>query len=49
MPNKNNNTLKYNHEENFMKAPFTIYADMKSLLEKLVLAIIILMNHQQIK
>ena len=35
MPNKNNNILKYNHGEYFMKAPFIIYADMESLLEKI--------------
>ena len=33
MPDKDNNILKYNHGENFMKAPFIIYADMDSLLE----------------
>ena len=35
MPNKDNNILKYIHGENFMKAPFIIYADMESLLEKI--------------
>ena len=34
MPNKDNNILKYNHGENFMKALFIIYADLESLLEK---------------
>ena len=34
MPNKDNNILKYNHGENFMKAPFIIYADLESLPEK---------------
>ena len=35
MPNKDNNILKCNHGENFMKGPFIIYADMESLLEKI--------------
>ena len=35
MPNEDNNILKYNHGENFMKAPFIIYADMQSSLEKI--------------
>ena len=35
MPNKDNNILKYNHGEKFMKAPFIIYADLESLLEKI--------------
>ena len=34
IPNKDNNILKYNHGENFMKDLFIIYADMGSLLEK---------------
>ena len=34
MPDKDNNILKYNHGEKSMKAPFIIYADMESLLEK---------------
>ena len=34
MPNKDNNISKYNQGKNFMKAPFIIYADMESLLEK---------------
>ena len=35
MSNKDNNILKYNHGEKFMKALFIIYADMESLLEKI--------------
>ena len=35
MPNEDNKTLKYNHGEKSMKAPFIIYADLESLLEKM--------------
>ena len=35
MPNKDNKILKYNHGEKSMRAPFIIYADLKSLLEKM--------------
>ena len=49
MTNKSNNILKYNHGENFMKVLFIIYVDMESSLEKLVLVIKILINHQQLK
>ena len=35
MSNKDNNILKYNHGEKSMKAPFIIYADIESLLEKI--------------
>ena len=49
MPNKDNNILKYNHGENFMKATFTIYATWILYLKKVVVAVIILMNHQQLK
>ena len=35
MPEEDNKTLKYNHGEKFMKAPFVIYADLESLLEKM--------------
>ena len=35
MPNKYNKTLKHNSEEKSMKAPFIIYSDLKSLLEKM--------------
>ena len=34
MLKEDNKTLKYNHEENSMKVPFIIYADIESLLEK---------------
>ena len=34
MPIKDNNTLKYNHGEKPLKAPFTIYADLECLLIK---------------
>ena len=35
MPIKGNNTIKYNHEEKSIKIPFTIYADLECLLEKM--------------
>ena len=35
MPNKDNEILKYNHGEKSMKAPFVIYTDLESLLEKM--------------
>ena len=35
MPNKDNNILKCNHGENFIKAPFIIYANLESLLQKI--------------
>ena len=35
MPEKDNKILKYNHGEKSMKVPFTIYADLESLLEKM--------------
>ena len=35
MPNEDNKILKYNHGEKFMEAPFIIYADLESLLEKM--------------
>ena len=34
MPTKDNKTLKYNHGEKSLKAPFTIYADLEYLLIK---------------
>ena len=34
MPNENNKILKYNHGEKSMKAPFIVYSDLESLLEK---------------
>ena len=35
MLNEDNKILKYNHGEKSMKAPFIIYADLESLLEKM--------------
>ena len=35
MPTKDNNIIKYNHGEKSMKVPFTIYADLECLLEKM--------------
>ena len=35
MPNEDNKILKYNHGEKSMKAPFIIYGDLESLLEKM--------------
>ena len=35
MPIKGNNTIKYNHGEESIKMPFTIYADLEYLLEKM--------------
>ena len=35
MPNEDNKILQYNHEEKSMRAPFIIYADLESLLEKM--------------
>ena len=35
MSNEDNKILKYNHGEKSMKAPFIIYADFESLLEKM--------------
>ena len=35
MPIKGNNTIKYNHGEKSIKMPFTIYADLECLLEKM--------------
>ena len=35
MPNENNKILKYNPGEKSMKAPFIIYAELESLLEKM--------------
>ena len=35
MPIKGNNTIKYNHGEKSTKMPFTIYADLECLLEKM--------------
>ena len=35
MPDKDKKILKYNHGEKSVKAPFTIYAVLESLLEKM--------------
>ena len=35
MPIKGNNTIKYSHGEKFIKIPFTIYADLECLFEKM--------------
>ena len=35
MPKGDNKVLKHNHREKPMKVPFTIYADLESLLEKM--------------
>ena len=35
MPTKDNNIIKYNQGEKSIKMPFTIYADLECLLEKL--------------
>ena len=35
MPIKGNDTIKYNHGEKSIKMPFTIYADLECLLEKM--------------
>ena len=35
MANEDNKILKYNHGEKSMKAPFIIYADLESVLEKM--------------
>ena len=35
MPIKGNNTIKHNHGEKSIKMPFTIYADLECLLEKM--------------
>ena len=49
MPNEDNEILKYNHGEKSMKAPFIIYADLESLLEKTSTCYDISENHQQLK
>ena len=35
IPEKDNKILKYNHGEKSMKVPFIIYADLRSLLQKI--------------
>ena len=49
MPKEDNKTLKYNHGEKSMRAPFVIYADLECLLEKMSTFIMILKNHKQLK
>ena len=49
MPEEDSKILKYNQGEKSMKVPFIIYADLKSLLEKMNVGIIIRKNHQQLK
>ena len=39
MPTKDNNIIKYNHGEKSVKVPFTIYADLECLLEKMSICI----------
>ena len=39
MPTKNNNIIKYNYGEKFMKFSFVIYADLECLLEKMITCI----------
>ena len=34
MPSKDNNTIKYNQGEKYIKLPFVVYADLECLLEK---------------
>ena len=36
MPEEDNKILKYNHGEKSMKVPYIIYADLESLLEKMI-------------
>ena len=36
MPKEDNKVSKYNHGEKSMKVSFIIYADMESLLEKII-------------
>ena len=35
MPTKDNNTIKYNQGEKYIKLPFVVYADLERLLEKI--------------
>ena len=35
MPAKDNNTIKYNQGEKYIKLPFVVYADLECLLEKI--------------
>ena len=49
MPEKDNKILKYNYGEKSMKAPFIIYADLESLLEKMSTCHNNPENYQQLK
>ena len=49
IPNEDNKILKYNYAEKSMKAPFIIYADLESLLEKMSTCYDAPENHQQLK
>ena len=46
---ENNEILKYNHGEKSLKVPFVIYADLESLLEKILSCQKILKNLTQRK
>ena len=46
MPEEDNKILKYNHGEKSKRAPFVIYADLESLLEKMNTCLITLKYHQ---
>ena len=35
MPTKDNNTIKYNHGEKYIKLLFVVYTDLECLLEKM--------------
>ena len=35
MPDKDNNILKYNSGEKYMRVPFSMYADIECLLENI--------------
>ena len=39
MPTKDNNTIKYNQGEKYIKLPFAIYANLECLLEKMSICI----------
>ena len=49
IPNKDNNILKYNYGEKAMKVPFLFMLLRRLCSKKLVLVILILMCHQQLK
>ena len=49
MPSKDNNTIKYSQGEKSIKLPFVVYADLECLLQKLLHAKIIQMNHLLLK